>query len=201
MELQFDGPYGVYHSMYDDFYWMNRFGDPGYRYHALMSQVWGVLALRLANADVLPFDYEKYAHDIGVFVNELKPKIPAGAQLDLEPLQKKVAALESVARDLKQATNAALRSGKLSRERADRLNASEMQFESNWLNPQGIPGRPWFQHTLYAARYTYAHLELPGLTEAVEGQKWDLAREQAKVLEDAVDRNTQLLRRALTDLH
>jgi N-acetylated-alpha-linked acidic dipeptidase len=76
-----------------------------------------------------------------------------------------------------------------------------MQFESNWLNPQGIPGRPWFQHTLYAARYTYAHLELPGLTEAVEGQKWDLAREQAKVLEDAVDRNTQLLRRALTDLH
>ena len=31
--LGFDGPYGVYHSMYDDFYWMNHFGDPGYRYH------------------------------------------------------------------------------------------------------------------------------------------------------------------------
>ncbi len=45
--LSFEGPYGVYHSMYDDFYWMNHFGDPGYHYHTLMSQLWGVLALRL----------------------------------------------------------------------------------------------------------------------------------------------------------
>ena len=52
--LGFDGDYGVYHSMYDDFYWMNHFGDPGYRYHTLMSQLWGVLALRLANADFCP---------------------------------------------------------------------------------------------------------------------------------------------------
>src|ERR1022692_4371417 len=52
--LQFDGPYGVYHSAYDDCFWMNHVGDPGYRYHTLMSQLWGVLALRLANADLLP---------------------------------------------------------------------------------------------------------------------------------------------------
>ena len=38
--LQFDGPYGVYHSVYDDYYWMNHFGDPGYKYHAAMSQLW-----------------------------------------------------------------------------------------------------------------------------------------------------------------
>ena len=43
--LQFEGPYGVYHSAYDDFFWMNHFGDPGYRYHTLMTQLWGVLAL------------------------------------------------------------------------------------------------------------------------------------------------------------
>src|SRR5437660_3136809 len=55
--LQFDGDYGVYHSAYDDLYWMNHFGDPGYRYHTLMSQVWGVTSLRLANADLLPCDF------------------------------------------------------------------------------------------------------------------------------------------------
>ena len=69
--LQFDGDYGVYHSAYDDFYWMNHFGDPGYKYHTLMSQLWGVTALRLANADLLPFDFASYAGNVRQFVNEL----------------------------------------------------------------------------------------------------------------------------------
>ncbi|MGH9704759.1 MAG: M28 family metallopeptidase, partial [Candidatus Acidiferrales bacterium] len=55
MGLTFTGPYGVYHSMYDDFYWMNHFADPGYKYHALISTLWGTLALRLGNADVIPY--------------------------------------------------------------------------------------------------------------------------------------------------
>src|SRR6204780_418498 len=72
--LQFDGDYGVYHSAYDDFYWMNHFGDPGYKYHTLMSQLWGVTALRLANADLLPFDFAAYASNVRQFVQELEDK-------------------------------------------------------------------------------------------------------------------------------
>ena len=53
--MTFDGPYGVYHSAYDNHYWISKIGDPGFRYHTLMSQFWGTLALRLANADVLPY--------------------------------------------------------------------------------------------------------------------------------------------------
>ena len=75
-----------------------------------------------------------------------------------------------------------------------------MQVERNWLNPEGIPGRPWFKHTLYAARYTYAHLELPGLTEAVETQNWESAKQQAAILEEAVKKNTLLLRDARSHL-
>src|SRR5262249_56220043 len=69
-----------------------------------------------------------------------------------------------------------------------------MQAERNWLNPDGFPGRPWFKHILYGARYTYAHLELPGLTEAVEKQDWPAAKQQADVLEHALRKNTELLR-------
>ena len=69
--LGFEGDYGVYHSAYDDFFWMNHFGDPGYKYHTLMSQLWGVTALRLANADLLPFDFATYASNIRQFVNDL----------------------------------------------------------------------------------------------------------------------------------
>ncbi len=83
--LGFDGDYGVYHSMYDNFYWMNHFGDPGYRYHTLMSQLWGVLALRLANADILPFDFASYASNIRQFVTELE-KGKNLSQLDLKPV-------------------------------------------------------------------------------------------------------------------
>ena len=71
-----------------------------------------------------------------------------------------------------------------------------MQVERNWCNPQGIPGRPWFKHSLYAARYTYAHLELPGLTEAAEAGDWKQAVTQAKILEDELAKNTELLRQA-----
>ena len=61
VEMGFDGPYGVYHSAYDDHFWMTRFGDPGFQYHALMAQLWGTMALRLANAEVLPLDFDAYA--------------------------------------------------------------------------------------------------------------------------------------------
>ena len=76
------------------------------------------------------------------------------------------------------------------------MNEQLLQVESNWLDPAGIPGRPWFQHLLYSSRYTYAHLEFPGLTEAVEKQDWKLAGEQAALLEKAVQKNTRLLKSA-----
>ncbi len=202
--LNFDGPYGVYHSMYDDFYWMNHFGDPGYRYHTLMSKLWGVLALRLANADVLPFDFAAYGRDIATFIRELCHSDVAAtcAQqgLDLTGALQRAAEFETAGRELKAASEAALASGSLDLAKAAALNRALMEVEANWLNPDGIPGRPWFKHILYAARYTYAHLELPGITEAVEKRDWKTAREQTAILEQALARNTKLLKTALAEL-
>ena len=74
-----------------------------------------------------------------------------------------------------------------------------MRFERNWLNPAGIPGRPWFKHLVFAPRYTYAAMTLPGITEAAEKGDWKTAREQAALVSDAVTRNTDLLRGALAN--
>jgi N-acetylated-alpha-linked acidic dipeptidase len=52
----FGGPGGVYHSAYDDFAWMSRFGDPGFARHAAAARVGTAMLLRLANADVVPYD-------------------------------------------------------------------------------------------------------------------------------------------------
>jgi N-acetylated-alpha-linked acidic dipeptidase len=69
--LEFDGQYGVYHSGYDDHYGMTHFGRPGFQYHIVISRLWGLLALRLANAEVLPYDFEAYAGNIHDFLSEL----------------------------------------------------------------------------------------------------------------------------------
>jgi N-acetylated-alpha-linked acidic dipeptidase len=252
--LQFDGPYGVYHSAYDDFFWMNHFGDPGYRYHTLMSQLWGVLALRLANADLLPFDFASYANNIRQFVNELaknnnlaarglgkgtasssleigkgtasavplamaKPSgfSPRGtlslvsmtsydeprtesvpdaneeSRLDLNPILTAIDDFEAAGKRLDESASRALASGAVDPTLAAVINHGTMQVERNWLNPDGIPGRPWFKHILYGARFTYAHLELPGLTEAVEKQDWTTAKQQAEILRLALAHNTKLV--------
>ena len=190
--LQFDGPYGVYHSAYDDFFWMNHFGDPGYRYHTLMSQLWGVLALRLANADLLPFDFASYASNIRQFVNELT-KGKDMSQLDLKPVLDAIDEFEAAGKRLDDSAARALASGAIDPALAKTVNHGAMEVERNWLNPDGIPGRPWFKHMLYGARFTYAHLELPGLTEAVEKQDWSTAKQQAEILREALANNTRLV--------
>ena len=199
-DLTFDGPYGVYHSMYDNFYWMNHFGDPGYRYHTLMSKLWGVLALRLANAEILPFDFAFYAANIRQFVKELQKIKPARREVDFKSALQRVEEFGKAGRQLNEVVARALSTGQLDREVAARINHKLMAVESNWLNPEGIPGRPWFKHILYAARYTYAHLELPGLTEAIERSDWKVATEQARILEQALAKNAALLREACATL-
>ncbi len=235
--LGFEGDYGVYHSAYDDFYWMNHFGDPGYKYHTLMSQLWGVTALRLANADLLPFDFATYASNIRQFVSELtqaneqkmsgKSPLPMsvlgkppsamsmwertpspirsseGRQtlLDTKPILVAIDNFEAAGKKLNQSLTHRLASGPIDPKLALTLNHGMMQVERNWLNPDGIPGRPWFKHILYGARFTYAHLELPGLTEAVEKQDWTTAKQQAEILERALNNNAQLLRELNQHLH
>ena len=197
--LGFDGDYGVYHSVYDNFYWMNHFGDPGYRYHTLMSQLWGVLALRLANADILPFDFASYARNVREFVAELEKGKDLN-QLDLKPVADGIDQFEAAGRKLDDSVSAALAAGALDPKRVDTINHGMMQVERNWLNPDGIPGRPWFKHILYGARYTYAHLELPGLTEATEKGDWTTANQQAAILQRALTSNTQLVNQLNSDL-
>src|SRR5579859_1102776 len=219
---------------------MNHFGDTGYKYHTVISQLWGVTALRLANADLLPFDFATYAGNIRQFVNDLTTSNivilsggEAGARdrttakskaavdenttmhpaviltgapsneraeskdlmspLDLHGIESAIDAFESAGKKLNASLTHKLSQGSLDPKLASDLNHGMMQLERNWLNPDGIPGRPWFKHILYGARFTYAHLELPGLTEAVEKQDWSTARQQAAILQHALEKNTKLL--------
>ncbi|HEV2489764.1 MAG TPA: M28 family metallopeptidase [Candidatus Acidoferrales bacterium] len=199
MLLQFDGPYGVYHSMYDDFYWMNHFGDPGYKYHTLMSELWGTVSLRLADSDILPYDFSFYAQQIRSFARDLDSGSHVSQHVSLASLYQHINGFEAAAKNLNAATAQALASGSVDPVAAERLNQSLMQVERNWCDLDGIPGRPWFKHSLYAARYTYAHLELPGMTEAAEADNWQVVGEQEQIIERQLEKNTALLTQARAD--
>ena len=197
INLGFSGDYGVYHSAYDDHFWMSRMGDPTFEYHTAVTKIWGLTALRLANSDILPFDFATNAAALREFLGELehREKITS-EQVALKSLYEHIAEFETAGKQLREVTLHDLASGNVNPDKVQHLNEQLLQVESNWLDPAGIPGRPWFQHLLYSSRYTYAHLEFPGLTEAVESANWKLAAEQASLLETALERNIQLLRSA-----
>jgi N-acetylated-alpha-linked acidic dipeptidase len=201
INLGFTGDYGVYHSMYDDHYWMAHIGDPSFEYHVALTRIWGVVALRLANADILPFDFGFNAAALEQFLQELEQRNKIEQkQLSFKKLHARIGEFEKAGTRLRESVSRGLTSSSNASESMRALNQQLMQVESNWLDPAGIPGRPWFQHLLYSSRYTYAHLEFPGLTEAVEKQDWKRAREQTVLLEKTVEKNTKLLKSSQTSL-
>jgi N-acetylated-alpha-linked acidic dipeptidase len=120
--------------------------------------------------------------------------------LDLKPVLDAIEDFETAGKHLDDSAARALSSGAIDPVLAKTINHGAMEVERNWLNPDGIPGRPWFKHILYGARFTYAHLELPGLTEAVEKQDWPTAKDQAEILRRALVSNTKLVNDLNADL-
>ena len=180
IDMAFNGPYGVYHSQYDNAYWMTHFGDPGFRYMTTMADVWGRMALRLANAPVLPFDFSRYADVVGGFLNALDSVPGVREHLDLSAARAAQQRWTIAAAGLDSAMRRALDSK--DKQGRDRLNQALRAIEQTWLLPDGIPGRPWFRHALYAPKYTYAAMELPGVREAVDRGDWSTAAHELERL-------------------
>ena len=197
IDMAFDGPYGVYHSQYDNHQWVARIGDPGFRYHEAMTKLWGVMALRLANADTLPLDYRPYAARIGEFAREVEQRWAdraekigdAGPAFDL--LRSTVRVLARAAERAHADQTAALESG--DRAVLAAINQRLMQAERMLLDPAGIPGRPWYRHQIYAPKFTYAPELLPAVAEAVATGNADAVSDQVNKLVTALGRASRTL--------
>ncbi|KAK4396967.1 putative glutamate carboxypeptidase LAMP1 [Sesamum angolense] len=95
-DISFGEDYPVYHSMYDDFIWMNKFGDPMFQRHVAVASIWGLLALELADNEILPFDYLPYARELQRSVESLKDEV-VNRGITLVPLLKSIKELETAA--------------------------------------------------------------------------------------------------------
>lgn len=197
VDMSFDGPYGVYHSQYDNHQWVSRIGDPGFRYHEAMTKLWGLMALRLANAEALPLDYRPYADRIGEFLDEVEHRWQARAGTNGDAAPSFARVRESVARLGQAAERMAgeRRRALASQDRAalSGVNTRLMQGERALLDPAGLPGRPWYRHQIYAPKFTYAPELLPGVAEAVETGNAAKVNEQIDRLVATLDRLARTL--------
>ena len=163
VSMGFGGPYGVYHAMQDNFYWMEHFGDPTFQYQAAMAKIWGTLALQLANADILPFDYETYATAL---MTPLKLLQNSGSKnkiaKDIGELDRLLTEWQRAAGLLNQELSGYLASGNLAA--IMEINQRLYQLERNLTTEAGLPLRPWFKHLIYAPGLNtgYAAVVFPG---------------------------------------
>ncbi len=173
---------GVYHSHYDTWPTTARFGDPGYVHHALSAEVLAVLALRLANAEILPYDYAAFGEELGLRWKELRERVVEGgfgAVTDPDPLGDALAALAAAGERFAGVRDRYL-AGRVDAARSAAANRALRAVERELARPEGLVGRPWYRSLTYAAdrRNGYATIPLPSIAEAV--QDGDGARVRAE---------------------
>lgn len=230
---------GIYHSIYDDFYWYTRFSDTDFTYGRALAQTAGTAVLRLANAELLPFDFTNFADTVrryldelqrllknkqeeirernrqieeGVFTATADPKLPyvppsieeVPPHLNFAPLQN---ALDTLARSAEQyekalAKTRANNGAALAQASLKTVNEKLIQSERKLTSVEGLPGRPWFKHQIYAPGfYTgYGVKTIPGVREAIEQKKWGEAEAQIVRVAKVLEEQAALIQAAATEL-
>ncbi len=191
-DISSSGEYGVYHSTFDDFAWFKKFGDPDFAYEQEMARIYGLEVLRMAGADVLPYDYELYGKEIIVYLEAARTK----SQERFGDKSPNFAPAVESARRLQEAGAKLLQKQRKMPVSPERMNAKLRDAERALLIPEGLPNRTWFHHAIYApGQYTgYAAVVIPGVNEAID--RGDLSRTQQQIaaLAAALDRAVLVLK-------
>jgi len=223
---------GIYHSIYDSFYWYTHFSDTSFVYGRALAQVAGTMIMRVADADLLPQEFGNLAETVRGYVSELKtlregiakkitetnqsitegvfdatndprhpllpPKTePAAPFLNFAPLDNASEGLTGAASRFEKAYATSVSSG-AGASVFPRVNALLRQSDEVLLLPDGLPKRPWYEHSLYApGLYTgYGVKTMPGVREAIEQRDWKLADAEMIRAAAALARETELVTRA-----
>lgn len=230
---------GIYHSIYDDFYWFTHFNDGKFVYGRALAQTAGTAAMRLADSDLLPFNFSDLFSTVRGYIGELerlaenqsnqirernrqisegvfsatadseKPFVPPVPEavpphLNFAPLQNALEALNRGAERYQRAYTQAEQNGgtALARTSLAQVNLQLLQSERALTDPNGLPGRPWFKHQLYAPGfYTgYGVKTVPAVREAIEQKQWSTAEESIQRVSHVLENEAAAIDRAAGSL-
>ncbi|MGH9665368.1 MAG: M28 family peptidase, partial [Bryobacteraceae bacterium] len=176
---------GVYHSIYDSFYWYTHFSDTDFVYGQTLSRLMSTFLMRLADASVLPFEFGTVAQTAARYADQIqKEATERGGAVDFHDLREQIGKLAVSARAYEdELALATRRNDRLPSARLAKLDETLYRAERALILPEGLPGRPWYRHQLYApGLYTgYGAKTLPGVREAAEARRWPEANREAKL--------------------
>jgi N-acetylated-alpha-linked acidic dipeptidase len=192
-DIRSGGDYGVYHSAFDNFAWFKKFGDASFVYTQEVARFYGLQVLRMAEADVLPYDYETYGKEIATYLEGAQKNAAERLSDQAPSFDTAVAAAKKFAQ-----AGAAIRDlGTRAPSAADAksLNRTLLATERALLLPNGLPRRPWFRHAIYAPADLkgYAASTIPGVNEAIQRGDAATTTQQLQELTNALNRAADLL--------
>jgi N-acetylated-alpha-linked acidic dipeptidase len=188
-DISSGGPYGVYHSVFDNYQWFTLNADPTFVYEQQQARVFGLEVLHMADADVLPYDYVTYGKEIEQYL-EAAQKKASDAHVSLD-----FGAADAAAKRFTTAATEVRRKQDHPAGSEVALNTSLRAAEGDLLSPEGLPNRPWFRHTIYApGEYTgYAAVVIPGVNEAIDAKDAQRGQSQLASVTAALDRASATL--------
>ena len=186
-----EGPYGVYHSVFDNYNWFIKFADPTFVYEQQQARVFGLEILHMADADVLPYDYRLYGKDVvGYVADAQRQASDAKLKVDFSAASAAAQRFEAAGQKVYAFQSAATPGAN-----ETKLNAALRDAETALLNDAGLPRRPWYKHTIYApGEYTgYAAVVIPGVSEGIEAADASRTQGQLDALAAALNRSATIL--------
>jgi N-acetylated-alpha-linked acidic dipeptidase len=175
----FGGKSGVYHSQFDSYRWMSTFGDPTYAYHAAAGRIGAAMILRLANADILPYDYVEFARTMRAnFAATEKSAAKRDWKLDFSALSASLDSFARASRSFEAERDSVLARGTPPKARRARANAALLLVERALTRPQGLATRPWYRNLIYASDEDngYSTMAFPSVNEATRAGDQPRAR-------------------------
>lgn len=176
------GP-SLYHTNYDDLYFYEKFADPSFKMGGTVEQVVGVTALRLANADIIPYEAARYAKDLKEHFLQADKNVKS-YNPNFKGFEKSVQATEALngsAEALDQKVSEALATDKIDSKTAQQVNKAMLGLEKSFIDPKGMYFGSWYR-SLYASTDPfsgYASWILPGIKYETESKsserlaEWD----------------------------
>jgi len=198
----FGGPGGVYHSAYDSNTWMETFGDTGYVAHAAAARLAAAMLLRLANAEIVPYDYVEFGKTMRRYTERTSRQLAALNAGDASALDQAWQRFTARAAAFNATRDSVLASGGLGTNAKNAANAALRQVERRLARDEGLKSRPWVRSLIYAADVDngYSTMIFPTIGEAVRGGDVALARAELADLVNRVDSAARALDDARTAL-